>query len=101
MNERRTITRNEWYFTYHAPRGHNKWNPIEHRLFSEISKNWAGRPLDSWETILHYLRTTSTATGLRVEAQLVEQHYETGVKISDEQMQQLPIVHDDFMPRGN
>ena len=45
--------------------------PIEHRLFCEISKNWAGRPLDSYETILKYLRTTRTSTGLRVRAHLV------------------------------
>ena len=50
----------------HYPTAASKWNPIEHRLFCEISKNWAGRPLDSYETILKYLRTTRTATGLRV-----------------------------------
>ena len=52
----------------HYPPGSSKWNPIEHRLFSEISKNWAGRPLDSFETILKYLRTTKTSTGLNVNA---------------------------------
>ena len=50
----------------HYPPATSKWNPIEHRLFCEISKNWAGRPLDSFETILKYLRTTRTSTGLRV-----------------------------------
>ena len=50
----------------HYPPATSKWNPIEHRLFCEISKNWAGRPLDSYETILNYLRTTRTSTGLRV-----------------------------------
>ncbi len=52
----------------HYPPATSKWNPIEHRLFCEISKNWAGRPLDSFETILKYLRTTRTSTGLRVRA---------------------------------
>ena len=46
------------------PPGASKWNPIEHRLFSEISKNWAGRPLDSYETVLNFIRTTKTKTGL-------------------------------------
>ena len=55
----------------HYPPATSKWNPIEHRLFCEISKNWAGRPLDSFDTILKYLRTTRTATGLRVRAHLV------------------------------
>ena len=50
----------------HYPSGASKWNPIDHRLFSEISKNWAGHPLRSYQTILNHIRTTSTATGLRV-----------------------------------
>ena len=57
----------------HYPPATSKWNPIEHRLFCVVSKNWAGRPLDSYETILKYLRTTRTATGLRVRAHLVAQ----------------------------
>ena len=52
----------------HYPPATSKWNPIEHRLFCEVTKNWAARPLDSYETILKYLRTTRTATGLRVRA---------------------------------
>ena len=52
----------------HYPPATSKWNPIEHRMFCEVTKNWAGRPLDSYESILKYLRTTRTATGLRVRA---------------------------------
>lgn len=85
----------------HYPTGTSKWNPIEHRLFSEISKNWAGRPLDSYETILNYLRTTSTASGLRVRAHLIRKPYEKGVKISDAQMDELDITKDDDLPRWN
>ena len=70
----------------HYPPATSKWNPIEHRLFCEISKNWTGRPLESYETILKYLRTTRTATGLRVRAHLVRKAYETGVKVTDAQM---------------
>lgn len=55
----------------HYPSGASKWNPIEHRLFSETSKIWAGRPLDSFETILNYIRSTRTATGLSLRAHLV------------------------------
>ena len=54
----------------HYPPGASKWNPIEHRLFSEISKNWAGVPLENYPTILNYLSTTTTKTGLRVKAYL-------------------------------
>ena len=66
----------------HYPPGASKWNPIEHRLFSEISKNWAGRPLDSYETILNFIRTTKTKTGLKVNARLVKKQYPKGIKIS-------------------
>ena len=65
----------------HYPPGASKWNPIEHRLFSEISKNWAGRPLDSYETILNFIRTTKTKTGLKVNARLVKKQYPKGIKI--------------------
>ena len=74
----------------HYPPATSKWNPIEHRLFCEISKNWAGRPLDCYETILNYLRTTRTSTGLRVRAHLVRKTYKTGVKVTDAQMRELP-----------
>ena len=70
----------------HYPPATSKWNPIEHRLFCEVSKNWAGRPLDSYETILKYLRTTRTATGLRVRAHLARKTYKTGIKVTDAQM---------------
>jgi hypothetical protein len=55
-------------------------------MFSEISKNWAGQPLQSYETILNYARTTRTASGLQVKAYRVRTHYPKGVKISDQQM---------------
>ncbi len=75
----------------HYPPGASKWNPIEHRLFSEISKNWAGRPLDSYETILNFIRTTKTKTGLKVNARLVKKQYPKGIKISDPAMALLNI----------
>lgn len=85
----------------HYPSGTSKWNPIEHRLFSEVSKNWAGRPLDSYETILKHLRTTSTTTGLRVTARLVRKQYKKGVKITDAQMRELGLAKAEFLPQWN
>jgi hypothetical protein len=85
----------------HYPSSASKWNPIEHRLFSEISKNWAGRPLDSYDTIINYLRTTATTTGLQVRAHLVRTSYEKGVKISDAQMHELPLTKDASLPKWN
>jgi Rhodopirellula transposase DDE domain len=85
----------------HYPTGASKWNPIEHRLFSEISKNWASRPLDSYQTILNYIRSTTTVKGLAVTAWLVRKKYKTGIKVTDEQMRQLRVVRDSNLPRWN
>ncbi len=85
----------------HYPTGASKWNPIEHRLFSEISKNWAGEPLTSYETILNHIRTTRTTKGLRVKGYLVEKHYSKGVKISDKQMEQLVLEKHKTLPKWN
>ena len=71
-------------------------------VFCEVTKNWAARPLDSYETILKYLRTTRTATGLRVRAHLVRKTYRTGVnKVTDAQMRELRITPDSSMPKWN
>ena len=85
----------------HYPPGASKWNPIEHRLFSEISKNWAGRPLDSYETILNFIRTTKTKTGLKVNARLVKKQYPKGIKISDPAMALLNIKKSSSLPKWN
>ena len=85
----------------HYPTAASKWNPIEHRLFCEISKNGAGRPLDSFETILKYLRTTRTAAGLRVRAHRVKKVYKTGIKVADAQMRELHITEDSVLPKWN
>lgn len=85
----------------HYPTGASKWNPIEHRLFSEVSKNWQGRPLDSYETVINYLRSTTTKTGLRVRAHLVRKGYNKGVKITDAQMNTLAISKDKRLPAWN
>ncbi len=85
----------------HYPSGASKWNPIEHRLFSAISRNWAGRPLESWETVLNYIRTTTTKTGLRVSAVRVRQQYQTGIKISKQQMAGLNLKRNKTLPQWN
>jgi len=85
----------------HYPPGTSKWNPIEHRLFAEISKNMAGEPLVSYETILNFIRTTSTHTGLTVSATLLPGDYPTGLKISDDQMDHLSVTRHDVCPQWN
>ena len=85
----------------HYPPGASKWNPIEHRLFSEISKNWAGRPLESYETATHYIRTTATSSGLRVRARLHRKNYERGERITDVQFEQLSLNSHKTLPKWN
>jgi hypothetical protein len=85
----------------HYPTGASKWNPIEHRLFSEISKTWAACPLRTWDVVLAYLRTTTTTGGLRVEAYLVLTRYPTGVTVSDEAMALLNVQPHTVCPRWN
>jgi len=75
----------------HFPTGASKWNPIEHRLFSYISLNWAGKPLRSFDTMLGYIRGTTTETGLKVRAFLVDRVYEKGRKVSDQEMKALNL----------
>lgn len=78
----------------HLPPGTSKWNKIEHRLFSHISRNWRGRPLQSHETIINLIGATTTTTGLTVTAELDTSEYPTGVKITDQEMKHLPITRD-------
>ena len=85
----------------HYPPGSSKWNPIEHRLFSEISKNWAGVPLESYEKVIKYARTTTTATGLKVRARLIRKEYQKGQQVSDEDMNNLSIEKHDLFPNWN
>jgi hypothetical protein len=85
----------------HYPTGASKWNPIEHRLFSEISKTWAGCPLRSFDDVLHYIRDTKTQTGLTVQAHLVTETYETGIRVPDQEMDALNIEYHDVCPQWN
>jgi hypothetical protein len=85
----------------HYPTGCSKWNPIEHRLFSEVTKTWAGCPLRSWELIVQYIGETKTETGLMVRAVLVTEKYETGIKVSDEVMDGLNLHSHDVCPQWN
>src|SRR5581483_589101 len=80
----------------HFPPGTGKWNQIEHRLFSFISKNWRGRPLESLAVIVNVIAHTTTKTGLHVEASLDFGVYETGIEVSDAEMSALRIEAQQF-----
>ena len=85
----------------HYPPGTSKWNPIEHRLFSFVSANWAAQPLESYECILKFIRATRTKSGLRVRASLIDKHYEKGIRISDRQMRQVSLNRYRVNPEWN
>ena len=75
----------------HFPPGTSKWNKIEHRLFSHITLNWRGRPLTTHEVVVNTIAATRTRGGLRVEATLDTDDYPTGVAVSKERLQALPL----------
>jgi transposase len=80
----------------HFPPGTSKWNKIEHRLFSAITMNWRGRPLTSHEVIVNTIAATTTRTGLRVHAELDTGAYPAGVKVSQAEMDALPLARHDW-----
>lgn len=75
----------------HFPPGTSKWNKIEHRMFSQISINWRGKPLTSYETIISLIQATTTQKGLKIKANLDKSLYEKGEKVSDEEMSKLNL----------
>ena len=85
----------------HYPPGASKWNPIEHRLFSEISKNWKGTPLVDYETVYHYTKTTTTKTGLTVDAIMIDKQYKTGIKAEKKDIDNLNILRHEINSSWN
>jgi hypothetical protein len=85
----------------HYPPGCSTWNPIEHRLFSQISISWAGKRLRTRGVMLGYIRGTTTSTGLKVKADLDETTYRKGQKASRGEMEGLNLKHPDTRPEWN
>ena len=73
-------------YVRHFPPGTSKWNKIEHRMFCHITENWRGRPLISHEVIVNLIGHTTTEAGLTIQAELDENNYPTGIKVSDEDL---------------
>jgi transposase len=85
----------------HFPPGTSKWNKIEHRLFCHITTNWRGRPLTSWQVVINLIRNTTTTQGLEVEAQLDENLYKTGIKVTDTELDAIAIERNSFHGEWN
>lgn len=80
----------------HFPPGTSKWNKIEHRLFAQISKNWRGRALESYQIIINLIASTKTSTGLKVNAAIDLNTYQTGIKVSEKQMANVNLYRHEF-----
>jgi hypothetical protein len=85
----------------HLPPGTSKWNKIEHRLFSYITKNWRGKPLVSYQAIVQLIGATTTNAGLKVRAELDTNTYPAGIKVSDAELAAIAIQRHQFHGEWN
>lgn len=85
----------------HFPPGTSKWNKIEHRMFSHITKNWRGRPLISHEVVVNLIANTTTEAGLEIQAALDSGEYPIGIKVSDQDMADLNLERHEFHGEWN
>jgi hypothetical protein len=85
----------------HFPPGTSKWNKIEHRMFCHITENWRGRPLVSHEVVVNLIGSTRTRTGLRIQAELDTNSYETGVKVTNKELEAVRLKKDKFHGEWN
>lgn len=88
-------------YVSHFPQATSKWNKIEQRLFSAITMNWRGRPLDSFETIVSLIANTTNDSGLKVRCTFDEDEYDTGIKIDDDEFEKINIKRHTFRPDWN
>jgi len=85
----------------HFPPGTSKWNKIEHRMFCHITENWRGRPLVSREVVVELIGRTTTAAGLEIKASLDSRSYESGIKVSDEEIENVNLYREEFHGEWN
>ena len=85
----------------HFPPGTSKWNKIEHRMFSFISKNWRGKPLMDRTTVVNLISNTRTKNGLEIKARLDEKQYQKGIKVSEKELRNINITRDEFHGEWN
>jgi len=85
----------------HYPPGSSKWNPIEHRLFSQITATWAGHVLSTLHILLGFIRVTTTKTGLKVTTTQFDRNYQTGLKVSKAEFKAIRLTRDNVCPQWN
>ena len=92
---------NKTILVRHVPPGTSKWNKIEHRMFCHITENWRARPLISREVVVQLIGATTTAAGLEIKAVLDKSSYQTGIKVSDEEIQNISLFREEFHGEWN
>lgn len=85
----------------HYPPGTSKWNPIEHRLFSQMTATWAGYVLSTLTVLLGFIRRTTTRTGLKVTATHLDKSYQTGQKVSRAEFKTIQLTRHATCPQWN
>ena len=85
----------------HYPPGTSKWNKVEHRLFSRITFNWRGRPLETYQTVVNLIASTTTTTGLTVRCELDPNLYPTKIQLTRRQRESIPIARHEFHGEWN
>ena len=85
----------------HYPPGTSKWNKIEHKMFSFISMNWKGRPLENYESIINLISSTKTKSGLKIKAKLDKRKYKKGVKVSKNDFNNISLEFHKKFPKWN
>ena len=85
----------------HLPPGTSKWNKIEHRMFCHITQNWRGKPLVSHEVMVNLIGCTTTRKGLKIRAEMDDNEYQTGIKISDKELEKVNIEKEEFHGEWN
>jgi hypothetical protein len=85
----------------HFPPGTSKWNKLAHRMWSQISINWRGKPLSSHAVLIELIAPTTTAPGLRVQAELDTGCSPTGIRITPKQFAAVNLFPADFQGDWN
>lgn len=89
-------------YVSHFPTGCSKWNKVEHRLFSYISKSWQGQPLTDIETCVELISNTTTSTGLKVVCKIDWHTYELNKKLfTKKEFEVLPIRSNGKLAKWN
>lgn len=85
----------------HYPPYCSKWNPIEHRLFSQVHKAMQGVIFDSYTTVQKLIEQASTKNGLAVVCRLNLKTYEKGMKIDKNEIDPNRIHYHPTIPELN